>query len=231
VTLAVQTLRNSILVSSFVGAGVLSIGVNQAMLYEDYLPNNHRATTSCCIVSASFICSFLCWTNVIRYCAHLGYLIGSMTHEPKKPAPVPEKPAADRVANMSTSTTADGHHDDLSGPLKKIGFVEQPDVHIHYATQLTRYLLMNFRYDMTCCRDHQLTDGAFNPLIQFRLSLSLYGTSFLVFPNGCHGVVDRNGNYVALSGVLRSRARGSRRPFDIIVADQLVSVVLQYCEC
>jgi hypothetical protein len=158
VLLAVQTLRNSILVSSFVGANVLSIGVSQAMLYESYAPNNHRAITSCCIVSACFICSFLCWTNVIRYCAHLGYLIGSMTHEPKKPATnsattaTARTTAAEQIAVELTSTTATstsevrGHKEhDHKQSVKKFGFSENPDTERLYATQLARYLLMSFR--------------------------------------------------------------------------------------
>jgi hypothetical protein len=144
VTLAVHTLRNCIYVCSFVGAGVLSTGVKQAMLYEDYLPSNHRAIASCCIVSACFFCSFLCWTNTIRYCSHLGFLIGSMAYTPPAITSSETTAALDVGVDRSTSTTND--HDNCQKPATKVGFAEDPDAPGRLATQLAKYLLMNFRY-------------------------------------------------------------------------------------
>ncbi len=89
VVLAIQTLRNSIVVAIFVGGAALQSAIshldveynsrsnsvsdneNDTILYNQLLVRN-------LIISVLLIISFLNWALVIRYNNHAGYVIGSM---------------------------------------------------------------------------------------------------------------------------------------------------------
>jgi hypothetical protein len=97
VTLAVQTLRNTILVAIFVGG----------YSFQYALSNTHASLGEtnekrmCSIITSSVLfASFLCWVSVIRLAAQLGYIIGTLayegtpiTHDVSIPADVEEEEA------------------------------------------------------------------------------------------------------------------------------------------
>lgn len=82
VTLAIQTLRNTILVAVFVGGSSFQYGLAllNAVTGISKLDIRIRAIiSSCCLFG-----SFLCWAGVIRYAAHLGYEISVLAEKHKK---------------------------------------------------------------------------------------------------------------------------------------------------
>lgn len=83
VTAAIQTIRNSILVSTFIGGGVFSNGIDIANEYPSNVANERMKARSI-ILSSCLITSFLCWINVIRFSSHLGYLLGTLSYHPRQ---------------------------------------------------------------------------------------------------------------------------------------------------
>jgi len=80
VTLAIQTLRNTILIAIFIGGYALQTAittVNMAASAEDVY-----AKFRVIIIASFTFSSFLSWASVIRIASHLGYLIGTL--EPEK---------------------------------------------------------------------------------------------------------------------------------------------------
>jgi len=78
-TLAVQTLRNTIMVGIFVGGNALNFAYT---ITASYSPDSHeRIQVRSIILSILLFCSFLCWANVIRHASHLGYLVGTLDFE------------------------------------------------------------------------------------------------------------------------------------------------------
>jgi uncharacterized membrane protein len=75
VTLAVQTLRNTMLVAIFIGGSSLQFGVSYLNSYGSDTRTYMQVRTV--ILAAFLMCSFLCWASVIRGASHLGYLIGT----------------------------------------------------------------------------------------------------------------------------------------------------------
>ena len=81
VTLAIQTLRNTILVAIFIGG----FSFQYAFETLNSLDTSSSKWQICraAIVSALLFCSFLCWANVIRCASHLGYYIGTLGVDPE----------------------------------------------------------------------------------------------------------------------------------------------------
>ncbi len=78
--LAIQTLRNTIMVAVFVGGYTLTIAYNisDALDVEDA---THRFRVRSLILAVLLFSSFLCWASVIRHASHLGYMIGTMGYD------------------------------------------------------------------------------------------------------------------------------------------------------
>lgn len=76
VTLAIQTLRNTILVAIFVGGSALNLGLSYSNGYNDEHDTAFRVRAI--ILSILCFCSFLSWVMVIRYASQVGYLIGTI---------------------------------------------------------------------------------------------------------------------------------------------------------
>lgn len=83
VTLAIQTLRNTIIVATFVGGSSLSFGLNFALGYGDVV-GDQALELQHIIVTICLLCSFLCWACVIRYASHVGYYIGTISYDEEK---------------------------------------------------------------------------------------------------------------------------------------------------
>ena len=82
VTLAVQTLRNTILVAVFIGGYALELGISTT---NAYLTNEGQfAKLRSLIITVLAVGSFLAWATVIRIAAHLGYMIGTLDYSPPK---------------------------------------------------------------------------------------------------------------------------------------------------
>ncbi len=158
-TLAIQTLRNSIMVGVFIGGNVLSLGINTANEFNDYDNKDGRMKARTCVLAACCICSFLCWVNVIRYCAHLGYLIGTLSFNPPPtsvpPASVPPIPAVptssldekaspsstiDKPVTPTPDVSSEPHEDHHH---KK--FLEDTEKQFTVAVLIARYLMISFR--------------------------------------------------------------------------------------
>jgi Protein of unknown function, DUF599 len=108
VTLAIQTLRNTILVAIFVGGYAFQYGnssisaINASFTEADFA----RAI----ILSVLFYSSFLSWANTIRTASHLGYAIGSLelyisNAEKKKALEVSLQHAAEEGRGLLSEST------------------------------------------------------------------------------------------------------------------------------
>jgi hypothetical protein len=80
VTLAVHTLRNTILVAIFLGGNAFNYAFTFTNNYLSYSGNEIMQIRSI-VLSTCLFCSFLCWACVIRYASHNGYLIGTLSAE------------------------------------------------------------------------------------------------------------------------------------------------------
>jgi uncharacterized membrane protein len=76
VTLAIQTLRNTILVAIFVGGS----SFQYAYISLNGLESSSNVWQICRVVilATLLFSSFFCWANVIRSASHLGYYIGTI---------------------------------------------------------------------------------------------------------------------------------------------------------
>lgn len=80
VTSAIHTLQNTIVIAIFVGGNSLSFGLNYSLNYKDIV-GDEVLQLQYIIMCVCLLCSFLCWACVIRYASHVGYYIGSLSHE------------------------------------------------------------------------------------------------------------------------------------------------------
>jgi hypothetical protein len=74
VVAAIQTLRNTIYVSIFVGGGAFQSAINVIILYHQAKQIEERIRII--ILGLTLFISFLCWASTIRAASHLGYLTG-----------------------------------------------------------------------------------------------------------------------------------------------------------
>ena len=93
VTLAVQTLRNTVLVATFVGT--LSFTVAGATLGAAAAADGAAPRARAVLQAALLTGSFLNFALVIRCAAHAGYLIGSLTAQPQAAAAAEQSRAAE----------------------------------------------------------------------------------------------------------------------------------------
>ena len=75
-TLAVQTLRNAMIVGVFVGGSSLQFAYAYANSYSPDM--NIKSKIRSAILSILLFFSFLCWANVIRIASHLSFLVGTL---------------------------------------------------------------------------------------------------------------------------------------------------------
>lgn len=78
-TLAIQTLRNTILVAIFIGGYSLQVGIAATNSITSDL--TEVETIRIIIISIFTFISFLAWASVIRIASHLGYMIGTLEHD------------------------------------------------------------------------------------------------------------------------------------------------------
>lgn len=88
-TLAIHTLRNTIMVGVFIGGYALNTAYTSALDYINGL-NKRKQVRALCLAILLFG-SFLCWAIVIRHAAHLGYMIGTLDFEDKSDLAVLER--------------------------------------------------------------------------------------------------------------------------------------------
>ena len=81
VTLAIQTLRNTILISVFVGGYAFQYGFIYLNVYS--VDEEIEMKTRSIVLSICLLASFLCWVNVIRSASHLGYFMGALEYQEK----------------------------------------------------------------------------------------------------------------------------------------------------
>lgn len=106
VTLAIQTLRNSILVAVFVGGQSFLFGFNTITSYPETVGNTRNQVRSI-ILSTCLFASFLNWAWVIRISSHLGYMIGTITHLVNlKTAAVQRKAEADKISAAAAAAAS-----------------------------------------------------------------------------------------------------------------------------
>ena len=101
VTLAIQTLRNTVLVATFVGT--LSFTVAVASL--NAAASDDASRLRAVIAAVFLIASFLNFALVIRCAAHVGYLIGSATSTPTAPAAAATTQAAAAAPHVDAADT------------------------------------------------------------------------------------------------------------------------------
>jgi Protein of unknown function, DUF599 len=96
---AVQTLRNTILVSIFVGGSAFQYG----FLFLNTPTTSAREQARALILSTLLFSSFLCWAGTIRYANHLAFSIGALDFKIKE-VELREKQEKERADNLR-----DGH--------------------------------------------------------------------------------------------------------------------------
>jgi len=79
VTLAIQTLRNTILIAIFIGGNSLAFGLGYSSNYRAIM-GDEVLQLQYIIMCVCLLCSFLCWACVIRYASHVGYYIGTLSY-------------------------------------------------------------------------------------------------------------------------------------------------------
>lgn len=101
VTLAIQTLRNTILVGIFIGGASLQYAANACdFLVRPVGPISPQIFCRELILGGLLFISFLNWTQVIRFANHLGYWIGTLeTHVQKKREEILAREAAGSDGN------------------------------------------------------------------------------------------------------------------------------------
>lgn len=104
-TLAIQTLRNTIMVGIFVGGNALNFAYSVTSSYQPVQSKRMQARSV--LLSILLFCSFLCWANVIRHASHLGYLIGTLDFEDKMDLEVLNQLPSNGISNGGSNGT--GH--------------------------------------------------------------------------------------------------------------------------
>lgn len=79
--LAIQTIRNTLMVGVFIGGNAINIAYSFANDYKDLV--GHRWKLRSIILMSLLFGSFVCWANVVRIGSVLGYLIGTMQYSEK----------------------------------------------------------------------------------------------------------------------------------------------------
>ena len=137
VTLAVQTLRNSILVSTFIGGGVFVNGIDIANSYPNDIVSA-RMKARAIILSSCMIASFLCWVNVIRFSSHLGYLLGTVSYK------IP--PSSEPIIKMALDEPQSPVAVPQTEKNEKADELEEEKQQIKQCVRAVKNLLINFRY-------------------------------------------------------------------------------------
>ena len=81
VTLAIQTLRNTILIAIFVGGYSLQLGISTINTYSNSM--GIFEAFRCIVIGILSLASFLSWATVIRIASHLGYMVGTLDYDTK----------------------------------------------------------------------------------------------------------------------------------------------------
>lgn len=116
VTLAIQTLRNTILVAIFIGGESFVFAYNVINSYSS--DTSAWESTRVGIIATFLFLSFISWAGVIRLASHLGYYIGALSVRKKQ---------------MNENTA-----DELE--------VEEHDDGLVDAKKMMKQMLLNFRY-------------------------------------------------------------------------------------
>lgn len=106
-TLAVQTFRNTILVAIFVGGNAFSQAFNYANGYPASIGDPVEQARSI-VLAALLFSSFLSWACVIRFAAHLGYIIGTLSYN-TPPTPSLVSSSSSNTNNTNATTILNVH--------------------------------------------------------------------------------------------------------------------------
>ena len=79
--LAIQTIRNTLMVGVFIGGNAINIAYDFANDYKDLVGQRWKVRSM--ILMALLFSSFICWANVVRLGSTLGYMIGTMQYSEK----------------------------------------------------------------------------------------------------------------------------------------------------
>lgn len=107
-TLAIQTIRNTIIVAVFVGGSALSAALSYADDYPNHA-NDPIQQARIIILTSLFMLSFLSWATVIRFASHLGYLVDTLGRAPKAVLPpFPQSSTLSSPVEMKVPDTVAG---------------------------------------------------------------------------------------------------------------------------
>eukprot|EP01032_Pedospumella_encystans_P022057 gene22057-25006_t len=79
--LAIQTIRNTLMVGVFIGGNAINIAYSFANDYKDLVGQRWKVRSM--VLMALLFSSFICWANVVRLGSTLGYMIGTMQYSEK----------------------------------------------------------------------------------------------------------------------------------------------------
>lgn len=106
VTLAVQTLRNTILVAVFIGGSSLTAAVSALDILTRPIVTPQLFTRQLLIATLLFL-SFLNWTQVLRFANHIGFFVGTLETHVSHAREAQQK----RLVQSEASTDAKGADD------------------------------------------------------------------------------------------------------------------------
>ena len=121
VTLAIQTLRNTILVAIFVGGSSFQYAFLVMNSVTDI--SDSKTNARAIILAVLLFLSFLCWTGVIRYANHLGFVIGTMEYKAKKESEERAKVTSDIEAKGTDLIATNLDNDELRDLLEESKFM------------------------------------------------------------------------------------------------------------
>lgn len=103
-TLAIQTFRNTIMVAVFVGGNAFVQAFTFADGYQSSVGNPIEQARYIVLAGLLFG-SFLSWACVIRFVSHLGYIIGTMSHDPPSTVGTMQSIAIDTKGEAPTESS------------------------------------------------------------------------------------------------------------------------------
>ncbi len=126
-TLAIQTLRNTMLVAIFVGGNAFAFTFSLANTIHEIDRDSQGLLFVRSIILISLLTgSFLCWACVIRFISHMGYLVGTLG----VPDSLLDVQPEDRATGSSDSSSNSSKHGEIGSSSRSKSESDAKDVNI-----------------------------------------------------------------------------------------------------
>jgi len=179
VTLAVQTMRNTILVGIFVGGSSLTAAISSLDLFARPGGLPPQLVVRQLIVSGLLFLSFLNWAQVIRYSNHISYYVGTLASHEQKTAITAANPTSTGICGDvagdkggSTTLTVEGLERRESQALREVKI---------YSLKMASHFSFGFRFIFFCIPFWFYAAGPVALIVSSGLMISFL--VFFDFPN------------------------------------------------